>query len=283
MISAGPDLPIEVDPFFITTQSGDLFVSRFFARGTNPDEYLLIVPPFAEEMNKCRRMMTLIAHRLAAQNLGILIIDLSGTGESWGDFGDARYDRWLDDLTAAHDWIVAQDARLTSVLGIRFGALPALQFARDCESCRTVLLWQPAVSGKIVMSQFLRLRVAANMMTKDGSGENIASLMAAFADGESVEIAGYEVSAELFRSINKLKLTQLAPRDGQHIAWFQVAVMDDSAITPANQRAIDQLTQQGVEIDTRCLRGDAFWSATEITTCDALLDATVAMLVNRRA
>jgi len=277
--SAKPDLLIDVDPFFITTRNGGLFASRFFTHGTNPDEYLLIVPPFAEEMNKCRRMTTLLAHRLAALGMGVILIDLSGTGESWGDFHDASYELWLDDLATVQDWIVAKDARLTCVLGIRFGALPALQFARDCQTCKQILLWQPAVSGKVVLSQFLRLRVAANMMAQDGSGDSVASLTAAFSAGESVEVAGYNISPELFRSINELQLTELPPRTGQRIAWFQITPMKDSPIPPAGQRVIDTLTDQGANIDSRCIQGDAFWNATEITTCDALIDATVAMVL----
>lgn len=278
MVATRPEPPVDVDPFFITTRNGKLFASRFFARGTRPVNYLLIVPPFAEEMNKCRRMTTLLAHRLAATDLGILLVDLSGTGESWGDFQDARYELWLDDLAAAQDWIVTQNARLTHVLGIRFGALPALQFARDCETCEQILLWQPAVSGKVVMSQFLRLRIAANMMTKDARGDSVASLTAAFSGGESVEIAGYKVSPELFESIDELRLTELAPRDGQRVAWLQVAAMNDDTMTPASQRVIDKLADQGITIDSRCIQGDAFWKATEITTCEALIDATVAMV-----
>src|SRR5690242_13967142 len=43
------------------------------------------VPPFAEEMNLARRMAALQARALAAVGIGVLLLDLFGTGDSDGD------------------------------------------------------------------------------------------------------------------------------------------------------------------------------------------------------
>src|SRR5579864_8605852 len=67
----------------------------------------IYVPPFAEEMNLARRMAALQARALAATGSGILLLDLFGTGDSGGDFCDARWELWIDDILAAADWLRA--------------------------------------------------------------------------------------------------------------------------------------------------------------------------------
>ena len=63
------------------------------------------LPPFAEEMNHSRRMATLQAHRLAALGIDVLVVDLFGTGDSAGDFADARWETWQEDAKAAVAWL----------------------------------------------------------------------------------------------------------------------------------------------------------------------------------
>src|SRR3546814_14337350 len=52
---------------------------------------LVYLPPFAEEMNRSRRMAALQARALAALGIDVLLLDLFGTGDSAGDFRDARW------------------------------------------------------------------------------------------------------------------------------------------------------------------------------------------------
>jgi len=47
------------------------------------------VAPFAEEMNKARRMAALQARAMSAAGYAVLCLDLHGCGDSAGDFADA--------------------------------------------------------------------------------------------------------------------------------------------------------------------------------------------------
>ncbi|HEY9550049.1 MAG TPA: hypothetical protein VIR45_11165, partial [Kiloniellaceae bacterium] len=62
---------------------------------------LVYLPPFAEEMNRSRRMAALQARRLAALGVDDLLLDPFGTGDSAGDFGDARWEIWREDARTA--------------------------------------------------------------------------------------------------------------------------------------------------------------------------------------
>ena len=89
------------ETMFLTGRAGALYARYQPPRASIRHRAdVVIVPPFAEEMNKSRRMFALLAERLATLGVGTALIDLYGTGDSEGDFGDARYDVWLDDMTA---------------------------------------------------------------------------------------------------------------------------------------------------------------------------------------
>ncbi len=71
---------------------------------------VVYVHPFAEEMNKSRRMAALQSRALAAAGFAVLQIDLLGCGDSSGDFGDASWDEWIDDVLLAVRWLRGQHA-----------------------------------------------------------------------------------------------------------------------------------------------------------------------------
>lgn len=124
------------EAFFLPSQSGQLFAIYY-----PPIESLinrldvLLVPPFAEEMNKSRRMFAILAEQLAASGIGVLSVDLFGTGDSQGEFNDARWDTWLSDIDCAIAFLRQRSAQRIAVLGLRAGALLALDFQRREPSC----------------------------------------------------------------------------------------------------------------------------------------------------
>ena len=98
--------------FFLDTQfrpDGRRFCLFHAPQGT-PRGWIVHLHPFAEEMNKSRRMAALQSRVFAAAGYGVLRIDLLGCGDSAGDFGDATWQGWVDDLVAACGWVRERDA-----------------------------------------------------------------------------------------------------------------------------------------------------------------------------
>src|SRR5438477_12928924 len=85
----------------------------------------IYVPPFAEEMNLARRMAALQARALAAAGTGVLLLDLFGTGDSDGDFCDASWELWMEDILVAADWLEGQGPTQIGLWGLRMGGLLA--------------------------------------------------------------------------------------------------------------------------------------------------------------
>jgi exosortase A-associated hydrolase 2 len=239
---------------------------------------VIYVAPFAEEMNRSRRMAALQARALAASGMGVLLLDLYGTGDSGGDFADARWDIWLGDIAAAADWLVEHRRGAVALWGLRLGGLLAAHAAaKQPGRFRRLMLWQPASEGKAVLTQFLRLRVAAAMGASAGR-ETTDQLRAELISDRSLEIAGYEVAPALAAAIDAARIDRLAAGDVGAVDWLEVAAEADRPLTPAAQRAVAALRQGGVSITAASVVGQQFWTTQEITLAPELLAVTQRLL-----
>src|SRR5688572_7026689 len=128
---------------------------------------VLFVHPFAEEMNRCRRMAALQARAFAEAGWTVLQMDLFGCGDSAGDFSAASWQAWLDDVVDAAAWLRENSGERLVIWGLRAGCLLAAQAARRIEPAADLVLWQPVSSGKQFLQQFLRLKLAAQLMSKE--------------------------------------------------------------------------------------------------------------------
>ena len=234
----------------------------------------MYVHPFAEEMNKSRRMAALQARRLAAAGWGVLQIDLLGCGDSSGDFADARWAAWKQDVDAGVDWLRGRVGDSVGLWGLRLGATLAADIAREPASAiDRLLLWQPVGGGEQFLTQFLRLYLASEMLTGGAAQTGVRELRDALARGKTLEIAGYQIHPELASAIEELKLSELVPA-AKAVIWQEVSAQPEPRITPASQRVLDAWRSAGVDSRAIAVNGDPFWSTLEIVECAALLDAT---------
>jgi exosortase A-associated hydrolase 2 len=246
---------------------------------------VLYVPPFAEELNRTRRMAALGARRLAALGYGVLQIDVYGTGDSAGDFGDARWELWKRDLDAAATWLHARLGQPVTLWGLRLGALLALDYARSAaHPLAPMLLWQPVTGGAAYLTQFLRLRTAGAMLGDAASAaqNSTKALRAALQAGQTLEIAGYDLAPALALAIDALPAPDaMAPPVAAH--WFEVLGAAGQAPGPAGARAQAAWQAQGIDCHLHAVQGAPFWATTEIATCPTLLEATVRALEEAHA
>jgi exosortase A-associated hydrolase 2 len=258
---------------FIPGRKGHLFLVR---RSPSVDRgCVLVVPPFAEEMNKTRRMITLLAVRLADRGLSTIVPDLYGTGDSGGDFADADWSTWRDDLIRIARWGESTNSPVTALLAVRLGcalacdtglldALPRLQ--------RTVF-WQPALDGSRYLAQFLRLRTAASMA--NGIKESAADLRQSLADVGHLDIAGYRLSAQMAAELEAVKPPDiLAARLGP-VTCFELAREDSQPPSAATARLVESSRAAGISVEAHAMAGEPFWSTTEIVTHEGLLEQTL--------
>jgi exosortase A-associated hydrolase 2 len=264
------------EAFFLPVQDGFRYC-LFHAPAGHCREALVYLHPFAEEMNKSRRMAALQARALAGLGVGVLQIDLHGCGDSSGDFGEARWEGWKRDVDAARAWLQQRLGRPAGLWGLRLGALLALDYASSAAVPPPVLLlWQPVTSGAGFLTQFLRMRVAAELL-QDGAGNGgTKALRQWLQQGKSLEIAGYELAPAMAAALERLDASVLAPR-GCRIDWFELTAAAGRPLPPAASAITADWRAQGIDFGVRLVHGEPFWTTPEISECATLLDATTAL------
>ena len=285
--SAGPlKQPLQrpqIEPQFI--DNGKPSLSRRFVvirrAQIHPCQGLVIhAPAFAEEMNKSRRMVAQQSAQLAAAGFTVVQIDLLGCGDSDGEFGDATWQAWIDDLLLACR--IGREHEPSAPLwlwGLRAGCLLAAEAAQAlAEPCK-LLLWQPSLSGAAVLQQFLRLRAAADMLGQGGKGV-VDQLKARLGAGESVEVAGYVVGAALAQALQQARLTPSAQvSQVSQVEWLELADQADAPWSPAATTAIERWRGEVPRLQTLKVVGPQFWQTVEIEDAPALWAASCAALL----
>lgn len=264
-----------MQPFFLPCSEGERFCLFHPASGKSLGA-VLYLHPFAEEMNKSRRMAALQARALAAAGYDVLQIDLLGCGDSSGDFADANWRAWCDDVLAGYRWLRSRSSAPLILWGLRAGCLLAAEVAADIPEAVDFLFWQPVISGKQHWQQFMRLKMAGEMASGQakGIGEQLRQQLAS---GQAVEIAGYGISPALATGLEQADLTPPSGRHGRLI-WLETSLREDASLSPATQKRIAQWQAAGYSVDARIVRGPAFWQTTEIEDAPELITVMLAGL-----
>lgn len=276
-----------LEPLFLDTPGGARFC-LFHPPPGAPRAALLYLHPFAEEMNKTRRMAALAARRLAARGVAVLQLDLHGCGDSGGEFHEARWDGWLRDVDAGLAWLERRSGLRPGLWGMRLGALLALDHAARAQAGslpgpQRLLLWQPVSAGAQHLTQFLRLRLAGELL-QDGASKGAhdqggtAALRVRLEAGEVLEIAGYRLHPDLARALDRVDAARLAaPRC--RVDWLDLVAAPGRPLAPAAQRLVDAWRTAGADVQAQALAGPSFWNTQEMTEAPALLDATEALFM----
>lgn len=265
-----------LEAFFLPTAAGQRFC-LFHApgQGVKAHAAVVFIHAFGEEMNKSRRMTALQARALAGSGCAVLQIDLHGCGDSSGDFGEATWASWLDDVLLACAWLQARSDVPLWLWGHRVGCLLATEVAARLDCPANLLFWQPVVSGKQYLQQFLRLKLAGELLGGEAKGV-MEGLRRQLAQGEAVEIAGYALAPGLANGLEQAAL--VPPPKPCRMEWLELSSKLEAALSPVAQRQVDAWQAAGHAAQGQVVTGPAFWQTVEIEQCPALIEATVAVI-----
>lgn len=274
------------EAFFLSSAAGRLFclfragVAQPSRHGGSAQPAVLVLPAFAEEMNKTRRMVSLFAQRAQAAGISTLIPDLYGTGDSEGDSGAATLETWAADLQRCLGWLVQRCPVPVSILAVRCGALLLDLLPTDRPPGGRLVLWQPVVSGKVFVNQFLRLKLAGDLLSRGEGPADSVALRQELQQAGRIEVAGYDVKRELLAGIEAVELRNTSITRYSRVTAFEVAAADSESVSPALERVLSTWRNAGANVSSRAVQGDPFWATTEIATVPGLLDKTIADLTN---
>jgi exosortase A-associated hydrolase 1/exosortase A-associated hydrolase 2 len=237
---------------------------------------VLFAPSFGEEMNRCRAMVSMQARELARIGIGTLVLDPYGMGDSAGEHGAATWSQWREDLRAGIAWLRTYGNGCRTLWGARVGALMASELAALDGGIEQLVFWQPVVDGKQFFTQFLRIRIAAELEQNGGikSTEELRKMAAS----APIEVSGYLVNGQLAREMDALKLPDAASVRVPRVFWGEVLPAADSNVPRANTKVVEAWQAGGLQVTFTKVVGPSFWQVHEREVAPDLIAATTSYL-----
>jgi uncharacterized protein len=236
---------------------------------------VLCVPAFAEEGNKSRRMVAEQARALASMGGIVLVLDLTGTGDSMSHSIDATWEHWRRDLEVGWSWLKGKISNPVWLWGIRLGALLAAT-QHGALKPEGFLMWQPVTSGKSYVRQLLRLATARLLVGNAIAANKDAH--AALMEGHPVEVAGYELNAQLLLPLESETLEKYRPNC--KVVWMECSSGSEATLGIAATRVLDNWVQAGCTVLSEMVTGPTFWASQEIEFCAHLISRTCTLIEN---
>lgn len=266
----------EIFPTFLDTPQGRIFVIHRFPKAVKATTAVVIVPPFAEEMNRSRRMLSLVAEALAGSGYHVVLPDLYGTGDSEGDFSQASWGGWIEQISSCVDNLhIEYGIQRYSMLGVRAGALLLADYLKQAEHRpKRMIFWQAVIDGDVYLKQFLRLRVASDRLA--GGAADTQSLLQSLEKGELVEVAGYGLINSVSNGLMAASLQGLNVEHLPSSCWIDMVADEKTEAPLPNRKLVQTWSEQGVIIQHQTVVGESFWNSVDIVELPTLIDKTVA-------
>ena len=277
--------PSRTQAFFLQSAVGQRLCLLHTPQDRRPRAGIVYAHPFAEEINKSRRMAAMQSRALADAGYAVLQIDMHGCGDSSGDLADASWSGWVDDLMLAVHWLRRELPAPIWLWGLRSGALltcqAAQRLAQEGQPPVGLLWWQPAPAGKLLLQQFLRLRAAADMHTA-AAKQTLQKLREVLAAGDCVDVAGYALPPAVAQGLEQAELRLDLPQtpeqtggDKPPVIWLEVSSQQPPALLPVSATRVAELQRAGTPVKALAVGGPAFWQTQEIEDAPGLLAATL--------
>jgi uncharacterized protein len=139
-----------------------------------------------------------------------------------------------------------------------------------------LLLWQPALSGQTVLTQFLRLRVAAASLAGGGRTDGKALRRQLQADGV-LEVAGYPLSLPLANELDAAKF-ELPGDFAGRVVWVEAEGAQPGELSPQARAQCTSWLAAGHQVTALTAAGAPFWQTQETTEAPAFIDVSLAAM-----
>ncbi|MBC3765775.1 hypothetical protein [Neptunicella marina] len=207
-------------------------------------------------MNLSRAVISKQLQRIYSQlNIASCVFDYAGTGDSEGNIDQTDCDICVENIIATGNWLVQQGVQHIILLGVRFGALLQLSMQKalhDALPIKLQLVWKPIIKGSAFVNQMMRLKHTSHTLA-GGEKTDWRQLIKA---GNTIEIAGYPITAPLLESIESLDFDQTsAPLSELH--WLELG---SKSLTPV----LSKLASTWSHCHVYPLASSAFWQTPEI-------------------
>jgi alpha-beta hydrolase superfamily lysophospholipase len=223
---------------------------------------VVLCPPLGYEYMSAYPTWKSLADRLASVGFDTLRIDYDGTGNSAGDgLGAGRLDAWRRSVEDAIDEARrVAGAASVALVGLRAGALIALETAASRRDVDRLVLWNPFASGRAYLRE-LKAEIALARETDAAEDPTAAGM----------NVSGYLLIDDTVKTLEQWTLDRLQPRCDADVL---IVDRDDRPIS----RTIEtQLAQLGARVTK--IPGDGTAGMLQLPHLSAIPDALLDRIV----
>ena len=265
--------------YLSSPNKSQFFLAHYSPKAGNSGKAVILVPPFAEELNRSKRMYVLCARQLAAVGMDVFCFDFVGTGDSYGEWGTYSWSDWQQNLVNVYQHIQASWSDDISVITLRLGALIVSEaIVRSQLQFSKCLFWDPVEDGENYTRQLIRLKIAA-AMSEDDQAVTTKEVMADIDMHGFLEVGGYCITADLLDSIRQAKLKNEIDKliNATQLHWMVLKNTGQSNLVAYPTSVPEALRDQ---VNMHMIQDTRFWMQQEVTIAPALLDKTVELFAN---
>jgi exosortase A-associated hydrolase 2 len=233
-------------------------------------------------MSESRHMAALSAQALASRGWLVLQPDPGGCGDSDGDFSNAAWHGWIEDMDAGWNWLIERAPEGRRLLWtLRAGSLLASDWLRSGEHRPDLLMWQPVLDGEQYLQQLLRSELAHRAFVEAGARPTITRMRELLDSGEAIEVAGYTLSSPLAQNMAAARFSLLEGYGGRVI---MIETGRRKGAPSSSLAALRKtLAGSGIRASASKVAGPAFWQTHASGDAQPLIEKTLLMLDGLRS
>ena len=205
---------------------------------------VILCHPMGQEQIRSHGALFRLARLLSGAGFHTLRFDFYGSGDSEGDCLEVSLGRWIENLRLAMSELLSgAGVAHISFVGLRLGASVALRVGLAHPAVKSVVVWEPVVSGGDYLAE-LRTQHRAWLR---------GSFARATPGRAMEEILGFPLTAELAEELQALDLLALPVESMPRI------LIVDNAQGEAAQALNDHLARGRLEVSRQLIEARAVW------------------------
>ncbi|MFA6293437.1 MAG: alpha/beta hydrolase [Victivallales bacterium] len=262
------------EPFFINGGNSQLYSVLFMPEKDFSNKVFLFCHPLFEEKKASHRVLVDLARKLADNGYASLMLDFQACGDSGGTVQDFIPSNWLEDIRTGIKWLQERfEKPRTNLLGIRFGATLAVEFAVGENGIEDLILIDPVVQGKSYLGEILQQKYIREMMTFGEARSDVNAMSADLERNGQLDIDGTMVSSAFFDAVKTINISKQDLSSFKRILLIQQSPR--KSLLPAYEDLQRKCRDGNVNLEISLLTVPPFWKAVDMadseTVCKSIL------------
>ncbi|HCE43425.1 MAG TPA: hypothetical protein DET40_07740 [Lentisphaeria bacterium] len=262
------------EPFFIDGGGARLYSVLFMPEKDFSNKVFLFCHPLFEEKKASHRVLVELARKLADTGHASLMLDLRACGDSEGNVQDFIPSNWLEDIRSGMSCLQKrfQNPRI-SLLGIRFGAALAVQFATREHGIEDLILIDPVVQGQAYLNEVLQQKYIREMMTFGEARSDVDAMSAELGKNGKLDIDGTMISSGFFDEVKAIDIERQDLSSLKRMLLIQQSPR--KSLLPVYEIIQRKCHDGNVNLEISLLTVPPFWKAVDMadseTVCKTIL------------